>query len=108
MDRDATFIVLFVISPSTASCERAFSKQNLIKSKLRTSLGQHNLSSLMRVMQSPDTLSTFDPEPACKHFLTSGPGTRHVKGHRVPSTQPSVEQEEFDEVSQPGCSYKSV
>ena len=40
---------LLVAPVSTADCERGFSKQNIIKTKLRNALGLKNLDNLMKL-----------------------------------------------------------
>ena len=40
---------------STATCERAFSVQNLIKTKVRNRLGTRNLDAMLRIaLEGPD------------------------------------------------------
>ena len=78
--------IMFVISPSTATCERIFSKMNRIKTSLRSSLSQDALRGLLRIMEHGAPVKEFDPAPGIQVFLTSGPGTRHIRGHVIPET----------------------
>ena len=78
---------LLVVSPSTASCERGFSKMNVLKTRYRTGLRQESLQSQLLVMTEGPELEHFDGDRAINHWLTVGPGTRHVSGHALPSSK---------------------
>ena len=48
--------IALVLPVSTAQAERAFSQQNLIKTKLRNSLKEEHLAALLRIsLDGPDT-----------------------------------------------------
>ena len=51
---------------------------NMIKTNLKTA---DTLSDLLRVKLSEDSLSSFDPKSAVKHFLSSGKGLRRPQGY---------------------------
>ena len=50
-----------VLPVSTVDCERGFSAQNLIKTRLRCRMGLENLDNLMRVAINGPDLSAFEP-----------------------------------------------
>jgi uncharacterized protein YehS (DUF1456 family) len=60
------FCLLFQIAGvqpvSTVPCERAFSRQNLIKTKLRHALGVHHLEDLMRLSAAFRGIDVSEPE----------------------------------------------
>ncbi|KAH3889521.1 hypothetical protein DPMN_013578 [Dreissena polymorpha] len=60
---------MLTISPSTAECERCFSKMNLIKTDKRTSLQDDSLASLVRI--NGPKLKEFNPGPAIRKWLDS-------------------------------------
>lgn len=52
--------VRFLAAPvSTADCERGFSRQNLIKTSLRNSLGVRSLENLLRISVEGPALDQF-------------------------------------------------
>ncbi|XP_053398529.1 zinc finger protein 862-like isoform X1 [Mercenaria mercenaria] len=81
--------IMITVSPSTAECERQFSAMKLIKSARRSHMNQDTLEALMRVHADGPPAALFDPQPAIHHWMSSGPGTRHLGGHKIPQ-KPSV------------------
>ena len=73
--------IMLTISPSTAECERGFSQTNRIKTDLRTRLSQDNFSNVMRINMDGPKLHDFNSRPATEHWLSSGKGVKHLKGH---------------------------
>lgn len=73
--------IMFVISPSTAECERGFSSMNLIKTSLRNSLNQKSLQMLMNISANGPELEDFNPDTAINCWLSAGAGGRHIHGH---------------------------
>ena len=73
--------LLFTVSPSTASCERVFSRMNLIKTSLRTRLTQENLQNQMRIVVNGSSFQEFDPDPSVMQWLKSA--NRHIT-HKKP------------------------
>ena len=51
---------LLVLPVSTADCERGFSKQNLVKTCLRNSMGTKTLDNLMRISIDGPELKDFE------------------------------------------------
>ncbi|XP_006823169.1 zinc finger protein 862-like [Saccoglossus kowalevskii] len=82
---DMLKLVEFVmaVSPSTASCERAFSKQNIIKTQLRTSLTQESLRNQLMIMLEGPALKDFNPDSSITQWLESSIRKRHICGHKL-------------------------
>lgn len=55
-----------VIPVSNATCERGFSTQNRIKSRLRTNLNNISLNDLMRISEDGPSMALFDFPEALK------------------------------------------
>ena len=81
---------MLTLSPSTAECERQFSSMNRIKPALRNRLSNDSLQALMKINCDGPSDNDFDPEEAINKWLTSGPGGRHIAGHKVPFPRVSV------------------
>ena len=56
----------------------------IIKSARRSHMNQDTLDALMRVHSDGPSIVSFNPQSAIHHWLSSGPGTRHLRGHKVP------------------------
>lgn len=82
--------LMLTLSPSTAECERQFSSMNRIKTALRNRLSNDSLQALMKINCDGPSDNDFDPEEAINKWLTSGPGGRHIAGHKVPVPRVSV------------------
>ncbi|XP_060599860.1 zinc finger protein 862-like [Ruditapes philippinarum] len=54
---------------SSTECERSFSTQNRLKSKLRSSLKEISLESLLRVSLYGEPVSEYDPVPDTRQWL---------------------------------------
>ncbi|MES9884373.1 MAG: hAT transposon family protein [Sedimenticola sp.] len=80
--------IMLTISPTTAECERGFSKMNQIKTDSRTSLKQSTVSSLMRINLDGMSLEDYKPTQSIVHWLNAGKGTRHTSGHLCPGPRP--------------------
>ncbi|XP_041365566.1 zinc finger protein 862-like [Gigantopelta aegis] len=74
--KDAALVNLINIScvlpVSSVECERGFSRQNLIKTRLRTAMTLETLDCLMRISIEGDDIEQFDPAPVlsrwkCRH-----------------------------------------
>lgn len=63
--------IMLVLPISAAQCERGFSAQNRIKSKVRNSLSVSTLEDLVRISTEGPSLELFDPEPSVKRWLSS-------------------------------------
>ncbi|XP_062616845.1 zinc finger protein 862-like [Saccostrea cucullata] len=75
--------VMMTLSPSTASCERGFSTQNIVKTNRRTKLTQNNLrNQLLLMLEGPD-LKDFRAEKSIAQWLLSANKSRHVHGHKL-------------------------
>ena len=57
---------------------------NRIKTALRNRLSNDSLQALMKINCDGPSDNDFDPEEAINKWLTSGPGGRHIAGHKVP------------------------
>ena len=67
----ATMAKLLLVSPiASVPCERAFSAQNLLKTRLR-SLSEGVLESLMRIRLEGPLLKDFDVKRAAMHFCAA-------------------------------------
>ena len=88
--------LLLTISPSTAACEKLFSKMNLVKSPLRTRLTQENLQSQMSIVSSGPEFSEFDPLPSVEEWLKSG--HRYIC-HKPPERSATVTSENIASTS---------
>lgn len=77
-------------SPSTTECGRQFSSMNRIKTALRNHLSNDSLQALMKINYYGPSDNDFDPEEVINKWLTSGPGGRHIAGHKVPVPRVSV------------------
>ena len=80
--------IMLTISPSTAECERGFSKMNMIKTDKRTRLQYDSLAPLVRINCDGPPLKDFKPEPAIQKWLDAAKGTRHTSGHKLPGPRP--------------------
>ena len=68
----ATLAQILSVSPVTSvSCERAFSAQNLVKTKHRASLSEAVLDKLMRVRLEGPEIQNFDSKQAAVHFFAA-------------------------------------
>ncbi|MCO5554722.1 hypothetical protein L7F22_008256 [Adiantum nelumboides] len=72
--------IAFLQCCSTASCERGFSKQNLIKSKLRNHLNVRTVESLMRISIEGPSLRDFDFLDAIEMWRQGAKTSRHLFG----------------------------
>uniref|UniRef100_A0A3B1J4P0 TTF-type domain-containing protein n=1 Tax=Astyanax mexicanus TaxID=7994 RepID=A0A3B1J4P0_ASTMX len=63
--------IMLVLPISAAQCERGFSAQNRIKSKVRNSLNVSTVEDLVRISSEGPSLEQFDPEPCVKSWLTA-------------------------------------
>ena len=75
--------MMVAVSPSTAQCERGFSAMNRIKTPQRNALASSTLNDLMTICVDGPSLEDFDPTAAVNAWLTSGPGTKHLGGHKL-------------------------
>lgn len=60
---------------------------NVLKTRYRTGLRQDSLQSQLLVMTEGPELEHFDVGRAINHWLTVGPGTRHVAGHTLSNSK---------------------
>ena len=67
-----------------------FSSMNRIKTALRNRLSNDSLQALMKINCDGPSDNDFDPEEAINNWVTSGPGGRHIAGHKVPVLRASV------------------
>jgi len=81
---------MLTLSPSTAECERGFSKMNLIKTDKRTRLQYNSLSSLVRICCDGPALQDFQPRPAIQKWMDMTKGTRHLGGHKLSGPRKKV------------------
>lgn len=63
--------MMLVLPISAAQCERGFSAQNRIKSKVRNSLHVSTLEDLIRISTEGPSLEQFDSEPGAKRWLSA-------------------------------------
>ena len=61
-----------VVPVHSADCERAFSHMKMVKSSIRSRLGQVALTSLLRVQIESPAIEDFDPEEALQVWVGSG------------------------------------
>ena len=64
--------ISMVLPVSSVECERGFSKQNVIKTRLRCRLTIERLEQLMRVSLNGPRLEEFDPLPIYRMWRSSG------------------------------------
>lgn len=69
--------VMMTLSPSTASCERGFSIQNILKTDKRTRLTQNNLRNQLLMTEGPPVSEFIAEEYISKWLLSTSKG-RHV------------------------------
>lgn len=62
---------LLTILLTQVSCERAFSKLKLIETRLRSSLTNENLESLLLMHSEADTLNSIDPDTVIDYLCHS-------------------------------------
>ncbi|KAH3781754.1 hypothetical protein DPMN_159658 [Dreissena polymorpha] len=79
---------MLTISPSTAECERGFSRMNLIKTDKRTYRHYDSLASLVRISCDGPKLKDFNPGNAIRKWFDSAKGTRHTSGHKLTGQRP--------------------
>ena len=94
--------IMLSISPTTAECERGFSKMNIIKSEKRTSMQYDSLASLIRIGCDGPTMEDFQAVPAVHKWLDESRGTRHTGGHKTPrprNVRHHAESSDSDSVS---------
>ena len=70
-----------VLPVSSVKCERGFSKQNLIKTRLRCSLTIESLQRLMRISINGPRLEDFDPLPIFRMWRSRGGS--NAKGRHI-------------------------
>ena len=63
--------ILLTIAVSIASCERSFSKLNLILSYLRSSMGQQRLDDLAQLSIERETLELIDFDDIIDRFAAA-------------------------------------
>ncbi|MCO5556716.1 hypothetical protein L7F22_010267 [Adiantum nelumboides] len=83
----------FHIIPGTASCERGFSKQNLIKSKLRNHLNVRTVESLMRISIEGPSLRDFDFLDAIEMWRQGAKTSRHLFGDTLSEDKEKREED---------------
>ncbi|XP_070550749.1 zinc finger protein 862-like [Ptychodera flava] len=88
---------VMAVSPSTASCERAFSKQNVIKTQLRSVMTQESLRHQLMIMTEGPELKDFDPDRSIAHWLDSSLHSRHIQGHKL-KVKPNDDDADIDDV----------
>lgn len=74
---------MMTLSPSTASCERGFSIQNILKTDKRTRLTQNNLRNQLLLMTEGPPVSEFIAEECISKWLLSTSKGRYVHGHKL-------------------------
>ena len=62
--------IALIIPVSSVDCERGFSKQNLIKTKIRAKLKTENVSTLMKMSVDTPEMETFDFHRAFKEWCS--------------------------------------
>lgn len=68
---------LFVTIPVTScTCERTFSKLNIVKSKLRSTMSQERLDGLLNMFIEQDKAYNFDYEEVIEVFKTLNPNVK--------------------------------
>jgi len=67
----AAYQVLLTLPVTSAGVERSFSKLSLIKSKLRTTMGQESLESLMLFTTEKNILKALSTEHLVAQFAAS-------------------------------------
>ena len=67
-----------ILPVSSVECERGFSKQNLIKTRLRCSLSVEMLDKLMRISINGPALPEFDPLQIFRAWRTRMSAGRHI------------------------------
>lgn len=67
-----------------------FSAMKIIKSARRTRLNQDTLESLMRIHGDGQSIMDFDAVPSIHRWMETGPGTRHLGGHKIPEKRPGM------------------
>ncbi len=77
--------IMLVLPISAAQCERGFSAQNRIKSKVRNSLHVSTLEDLIRISTEGPSLEQFDPEPCVKLWLSAKKKRRRPNYTQWPS-----------------------
>ncbi|KAL4113669.1 hypothetical protein QTP88_017248 [Uroleucon formosanum] len=71
---------LFTTIPvTTCSCERAFSKLSLVKTKLRSQMKQNRLDSLMMIFVEQELASQINPDDIIDEFKSMYPATRRLE-----------------------------
>lgn len=85
-DRTAIFnnffkaIKSFVVIPVTScSCERSFSKLSMVKSKLRSTMGQDRLDGLLTMFIEQDIAYNIDVDEVIEYFKINTPAKRRME-----------------------------
>ena len=60
---------------------------NLMETNLRSTLSQVSFKDLMRIHSDGPSLNDLNPTSSLMTWLSSGPGHRHLSGHKVPDTR---------------------
>ncbi|KAF0757116.1 zinc finger MYM-type protein 6-like, partial [Aphis craccivora] len=74
-----TLKLFSTIPVTTCSCERAFSKLSLVKTKLRSQMKQKRLDSMMMIFVEQELASQINPEDIIDEFKSIYPGTRRLE-----------------------------
>ena len=94
---------------SSCDCERAFSKQNIIKTKLRLSTA--HLDQLLRVSIEGPAIESFDFEVVYHHWKKSGNRHKYVRQLPVPTISDETSSNSESDASDEDClddDYDSV
>ena len=68
----AVMDLILTMAPSSAEAERGFSQLKLIKTDLRSTLGQDVLNQCLGIKMLSDDITTYDPLPAIDHWNGCG------------------------------------
>ena len=79
--------IMMMLSSCTAACERRLSCINLQKTSIRTSLSNQLFDDIIRTAIDGVPVQKFKTEDHVNLGIANSKGTRHLEGHKSPSSK---------------------
>ncbi|KAK3103592.1 hypothetical protein FSP39_020405 [Pinctada imbricata] len=85
--------LIMTLSPSSAEAERGFSQLKLIKTRIRSNLGQKTLNDCLVIKLHSDEIKEYNPQAAIKNW--------NLKGFRA--RRPTFEKRRYNSTNSKNC-----
>lgn len=99
--------LILTLSPSSADAERGFSQLKLLKTELRTNLGQYSLNNCLAIKLLSPCINSFNPEESVNYWVNSSTRSRRPNLKDKSSTSATSCNVIVDLVQQPSTSSQS-